>query len=175
MWRLKEEIRYAYFTISMKYGIAVCLDSLNQMSSPTKLYKAFAEKAIKYPPRLLLSGAIPNLAVPRRRNYSIQQTLCSALHSPRNNLFLGTLLDYKLTDDLFTRELTLRHSFISWWTLQFINGSSFTPTEGQLCTMMHLASIVSDKRVLMLALINCGHCVDEVTSKSRTLFQSISA
>ena len=98
-----------------------------------------------------------SLAVPSRRIYSILQMLSLALNLPTDNLVLGTLLDYKLSYGLFMRELMLRHSSISWWTLKFINGGTFTPIEGQLCTMMQPASILSDNGALMLALINCSH------------------
>ena len=103
-----------------------------------------------------LVGAIPSLVVPSCRNYSIQQTLHLASQSPTNNLVLGTMLDYNLRYGLFTRELTLRHSFISWWTLKFINGGTFTAIERQLCTL-YLTSTLSNNGVLILARINCSH------------------
>ena len=104
-----------------------------------------------------MSGAIPSLVVPSCRNYSIQQTLHLASQLPTNNLVLGTMLDYKLRYGLFTRELTLRHSFISWWTLKFINGGTFTAIEGQLCTLLQRTSTLSNNEVLILARINCSH------------------
>ena len=95
--------------------------------------------------------------MPSCRNYSIQQTLHLASQLPTNNLVLGTMLDYNLRYGLFMRELTSRHSLISWWTLTFINGGTSMAIEGQLCTLLQHTSTLSDNGVLILASINCSH------------------